>query len=85
MSKEAMEFPKEVVEAVLRQSPDWATEMQIRSILAEKEGDVVATLAKIWNIESPRKKEATRWEEIREICDAHDLEMEKALKGSQQG
>lgn len=80
-----MEFSKEIVDAVLKQSPDWATEVQIRSILAEKGGDVVATLAKIWNIESPRKKENTRWEEIREICDAHDLEMEKALKDSRQG
>ncbi len=82
---DVMEFPKDVVEAVTRQAPDWATELQIRSILAEMNGDVVATLAKLWNIESPRSEEKTKWDDIREICDAHDLEMEKVLKDSRQG
>ena len=67
------------MEEVLRQAPtDIATEI-IESIFNKNEGKVLPTLMELWNIEEKQKKPKTKWDEIRETCDAFDSEMENTI------
>lgn len=70
----------EQISNIMKQAPDWATPVQISELWVEFDGNFVAIMAKLWNLPSPKKKEVTKWDEIREVCDMHDAEMDKIIK-----
>jgi hypothetical protein len=74
----------EEVQKTLLQCPSDVNEFQVRELLIALQGDHVAVALYVWNIPTPTtRKEPTKWDEIREICDAYDVEMEKRIVHTQ--
>lgn len=70
----------EEVQNIIDQAPEWVTAVQVYELWNEYKGNVVEILSKLWNVPPPSKKEPTKWETMREICDAHDQLMEEMLE-----
>ena len=47
----------------------------------KNDSNVINTLAELWNIvDNKVLPPKTKWDDIRETCDAYDFEMEKVMK-----
>lgn len=57
-----------------------ATKEEIEKAYELNNKDMLSTLSYLMKIPPKVKAPLTEWEERREICDAHDLEMQKVLK-----
>lgn len=63
------------------QAPANLTREEIEIVYNKNNNDVIKTLEELWGIidttvEQPR----TKWDDIRETCDAYDYEMQKVMK-----
>jgi hypothetical protein len=68
------------MEEVLKQAPDNLEIAFIESVFAKNNQNVLDTLMELWSIDKPQEKEKTKWETIRDTCDAFDTEMQKVFK-----
>lgn len=68
------------MEEVLKQAPDNLDIAFIQTIFAKNNQNVLDTLMELWSIDKPEAKEKTKWETIRDTCDAFDVEMQKMFK-----
>ena len=57
-----------------------ATKEEIEKAYELNNKDILCTLAYLMKIPPKVKAPETEWEKRRDICDAHDLEMQKVLK-----
>lgn len=57
-----------------------ATKEDIEKAYELNKQDLLSTLSYLLKIPPKSKPPQTSWEERREICDAHDAEMQKVLK-----
>lgn len=57
-----------------------ATKEDIEKAYALNKEDLLSTLSYLLKIPPKPKTPQTEWEERRDICDAHDAEMQKVLK-----
>jgi isocitrate/isopropylmalate dehydrogenase len=70
----------EEVQKILDQAPEWATSMQVYELWMAHEGNIVAILSALWDVPPQKKKQQTKWDKMREICDEHDRAMEEVLR-----
>ena len=69
------------MDSLIQQAPSHLTIEEIEIVYNKNDSNVINTLAELWNISDntviPPK---TKWDDIRETCDAYDSEMEKVMK-----
>ena len=69
------------METLIQQAPPNLTIEEIEVVYNKNEKNIINTLAELWdiadNIIIPPK---TKWDDIRETCDAYDSEMAKVMK-----
>jgi hypothetical protein len=87
-----LEERKIFIEKIFAQSPLDTTYQKIEDLIAIYKYDSVKILSELWNINNTinnisyseeEKKELehkNKWDNIRDICDSHDLEMKKIFK-----
>jgi hypothetical protein len=69
------------MDQVLSQAPPNISDDIIKNIFIKNKENVVDTLTELWNIvEVTKNREITKWDEIRETCDAFDVEMNNVMK-----
>jgi len=67
------------MDIILKQAPANISEEEINEIFI-KNNDITKTLMELWEItDNIKPKEPSKWDEIRETCDAYDYEMTKML------
>jgi len=67
------------MEEVLRQAPIGISDIKIKEIFEKNDNNINKTLMELWEIPVEIKKEKTKWEDIRETCDAYDCEMNRLI------
>ena len=69
------------MDSLIQQAPSHLTIEEIEVVYNKNEHNIANTLAELWNIADntviPPK---TKWDDIRETCDAYDSEMAKVMK-----
>ena len=69
------------MDSLIQQAPSHLTIEEIEIVYNKNDSNVINTLAELWNISDntviPPK---TKWDDIRETCDAYDSEMAKVMK-----
>ena len=69
------------MDSLIQHAPSHLTIEEIEIVYNKNDSNVINTLAELWNISDntviPPK---TKWDDIRETCDAYDFEMEKVMK-----
>ena len=69
------------MDSLIQQAPLHLTIEEIEIVYNKNDSNVINTLAELWNISDntviPPK---TKWDDIRETCDAYDSEMAKVMK-----
>ena len=68
------------MEQVYNQCPPHITYEFAEEIFNKNDKDVLKTLSELWDIKEPEKAKPTKWDEIRETCDAFDTEMVVFMK-----
>jgi hypothetical protein len=68
------------MDQILLQAPPNMTYEEIEVIFKKNNENIINTLSALWDIKELPKKNKTKWDEIRETCDEHDMEMEKVMK-----
>lgn len=69
------------MDEILKQAPDGINKEIINEIYIKNDNDIIKTLMELWDIKDNEKpKEFSKWDEIRDTCDAYDNEMTKMLK-----
>lgn len=68
------------MDQILLQKPDNISYEEAEIIFKKNNENITDTLIEMWNI-TPlvSKKTPSKWDEIRETCDAYDTEMEKFM------
>jgi len=69
------------MEEVLSQAPLNIDVEIIKQIFDKHNKQVLPTLMELWNIQEIQK-ERTKWEEIRDTCDAFDTEMQTIIENA---
>lgn len=74
------------MEQVISQAPVNISNEKIEEIFNKNNKDIVKTLTELWEIEEkPIVKNESKWDNIRETCDAFDKEMSKFMDCAKQG
>jgi hypothetical protein len=69
------------MDIIIKQAPANLTKEEIEIIYNKNNNDIVNTLAELWDIVDDKIiPPKTKWDNMRETCDAYDLEMEKVMK-----
>lgn len=69
------------MDELLKQAPAGISNEIIKEIYNKNNNDITKTLMELWDIKDNTKpKDFSKWDEIRETCDAYDNEMTKMLK-----
>jgi hypothetical protein len=69
------------MDILIQQAPANLTIDEIEKIYNKNENNVINTLAELWDIVDNKViPPKTKWDDIRETCDAYDSEMEKVMK-----
>ena len=69
------------MDIILKQAPDGISNEIINEVYDKNNNDITKTLMELWDIKDNIKpKDFSKWDEIRETCDAYDNEMTKMLK-----
>jgi hypothetical protein len=70
------------MEDIISQAPVGISDEEIIEIYNKNDKDKLKTLFELWNMpENIKEKPFNKFDEIRETCDAFDIEMAKLLKG----
>ena len=68
------------MDQIVSQKPDNISYEEAERILKKNNENVTEALIEMWNIAPPpAKKTPSKWDEIRETCDAYDKEMENFM------
>jgi hypothetical protein len=69
------------MDILIQQAPANLTIEEIEIIYNKNDKNIVDTLSELWDITDDKIiPPKTKWDNIRETCDAYDLEMEKVMK-----
>ena len=69
------------MDSLIQQAPSHLTIEEIEIVYNKNDSNVINTLAELWNIvDNKVLPPKTKWDDIRETCDAYDFEMEKVMK-----
>jgi hypothetical protein len=70
------------MDEIIAQAPVEISDEEILKVYNNNNQNKLDTLYELWNIvDMKQQKPITKFDSIREICDAHDIEMQKLLKG----
>lgn len=67
------------MEVILKQAPIEISDEKIKEIFDKNNNDINKTLMELWDIPEEIEKEKSKWDEVRETCDAYDNEMKRML------
>lgn len=67
------------IHEILAQAPDGLSLDDVKAIFKKHDKQVLPTLMELWDIQEQQKKPKSKWDDIRETCDAFDMEMERAF------
>jgi len=67
------------MEEVLRQAPIGMSDKEIKEIYDKNNGNIKNTLMELWEIPEEIERKKSKWDEIRETCDAYDTEMNRLI------
>jgi len=65
---------------IIKQAPEGVEVKIMKEIFDKNKEDITLTLMELWNIKETKEKKRTKWDDIRETCDAFDIEMNKMFK-----
>lgn len=68
------------IDEIIRQAPVGITNDEIVRIYEKNNWDKMRTLMELWDIVEKKEKKKDTWDDIRDICDAHDIEMGKMME-----
>ena len=69
------------METLIQQAPPNLTIEEIEVVYNKNEKNIINTLGELWDIADNRIiPPKTKWDDIRETCDAYDSEMAKVMK-----
>jgi len=68
------------IDEIIRQAPVGVTNDEIVKIYEKNNWDKMITLMELWDIVEKKEKKKDTWDDIRDICDAHDIEMGKMME-----
>ena len=64
---------------VIKQAPEGIDSKVIKEVFERNNEDPLKTLMELWDIPEETEKEKSKWDEVRETCDAYDNEMKRML------
>lgn len=70
------------MDIIIKQAPDNFTNEEIENIYNKNNQNVAKTLAELWDIKEiiiNTDEKSEKWNNIRETCDAYDIEMKKLM------
>lgn len=71
------------MDEIIKQAPQEFDIKIIEEIFKKNNNDITKTLMEIWDVKENEKKEISKiqehWNDIRDTCDAFDIEMTKVL------
>jgi uncharacterized protein (DUF111 family) len=67
------------MDIIIQQAPANLTIDEIETAFKRNENNVLKTLNELWKIDEEIIPEKTKWDDIRETCDAYDIEMQKIM------
>jgi hypothetical protein len=67
------------MDIIIQQAPVHLTIDEIETAFKRNENNVLKTLNELWKIDEEIIPEKTKWDDIRETCDAYDIEMQKIM------
>jgi glutamyl-tRNA reductase len=69
------------MDVLIQQAPANLTIEEIEMVYNKNNNDMIKTLEELWGIiDTSVEKLKTKWDDIRETCDAYDSEMQKVMK-----
>ena len=69
------------MDVLIQQAPANLTIEEIEMVYNKNNNDMIKTLEELWGITDTRVEQPkTKWDDIRETCDAYDSEMQKVMK-----
>lgn len=72
------------MDEIIKQAPEGIDFSLIKEIYEKNNQDVIKTLMELWDIKEKEEKDVSKtqkhWNDIRETCDAFDIEMAKVIK-----
>ena len=69
------------MDVLIQQAPSNLTIDEIEMVYNKNNNDMIKTLEELWGITDNRVEQPkTKWDDIRETCDAYDSEMQKVMK-----
>ena len=69
------------MDVLIQQAPANLTIEEIEMVYNKNNNDMIKTLEELWGITDSRVEQPkTKWDDIRETCDAYDSEMQKVMK-----
>lgn len=69
------------MDVLIQQAPANLTIEEIEMVYNKNNNDMIKTLEELWGIiDTSVEKSKTKWDDIRETCDAYDSEMQKVMK-----
>jgi hypothetical protein len=69
------------MDVLIQQAPSNLTIDEIEMVYNKNNNDMIKTLEELWGITDSRVEQPkTKWDDIRETCDAYDFEMQKVMK-----
>jgi hypothetical protein len=71
------------MDQLLQQAPAHVTVDEAKAALEKCNNNVVDAIALLWKVPAPETKPTDKWQEIRDICSAHENAMKNLLKDSQ--
>lgn len=81
-------MPNEKLEEVFAQAPAGISLEYVQTVFHKNDNKVLPTLMELWDIHERQKKPKSKWDDIRDTCDAYDMEMDRTimskLRASQQ-
>lgn len=77
-----VDYMRKEYQEILDQAPEGTTIERIEMLWHEHHGDVVAIIAKLWDVPEKTPKEKNKWDIIREICDEYDATMDDVIRKS---
>jgi|LakMenEpi03Aug12_release.lakeMendotaPanAssembly.Ray.scaffolds.fasta_scaffold3781178_1 uncharacterized coiled-coil DUF342 family protein len=67
------------MDIIIQQAPAHLTIDEIEPAFKRNENNVLKTLNELWEIDEEIIPVKTKWDDIRETCDAYDNEMQKMM------
>ena len=78
-----------MIESILQQAPEGVSQEQVEALYKKHNGNSAAVLTELWEIPTevknvPFNEDKAKWQNMRDICQAHEEEMEKFMRAQRE-